>query len=106
MCFVKQPHYDLQHASDAPDQSDDGIGAEDSQSEDNSQEYNSRQQGLCDVKDWVALDFSIMRNAALRKVCLLLHPSSPSLRHRMTRLQDTSRHTQTRHEDTFPARQA
>lgn len=71
MCFVQQPHRNLQNVSDVPEQSDDGISVEDSQSEDNSPDFNSRQQGLSDVKDWVALDFSIMRNAALRKVCML-----------------------------------
>lgn len=63
-----------QHASDAPNESDDGINAEGSQSEDNSPEYNSQQgQRLGDIKDWVALDFNIIRNAALRKVCMLFH---------------------------------
>lgn len=62
------------HASDAPDESEAGTSVEYSEShgsEDDTPGHSSRQ-GLNEVKDWGALDFSIVRDAALRKVSLLL----------------------------------
>ena len=61
-------------ASDSPDESDDGNGpyySESHGSEDETPGQSSRQ-GLREVKDWATLDFSIVRNAALRKVGMLL----------------------------------
>lgn len=61
------------HASDAPDESEDGFSGEYSESHGSEEETpgHSSRQGLNEVKDWGALDFSIVRDAALRKVSLL-----------------------------------
>lgn len=76
--LVQKPHHNVLHASDASDDSDDGISVEQSQSGEDDTVRNPpqsphRPHKRCDIKDWTAVDFNIMRDAAMRKVCRLPH---------------------------------